>query len=307
MILKDILSQINYIKFIGQDATVITELKVLEVSNLRDDVLLWCNDKNISKLLEISHGTIVCSSKVLEITLNSNCNYVIVDSPKLVYTRIIELFMEAPQFLGIHPTAIIDSQAEIHPSVSIGAYCVIGKSKIGENTRIDASCIVHDKVQIGKNVWIREHCSIGGGGFGFIRNENGKLEKMHHIGGVVIEDEVELFPFVNVDRATLSETRIRKGTKVDHYAHIGHNCTIGEDCIITAKVVFCGGSSVGSSTWIGVGTIIKEKVKVGNKVLIGLGSIVTKDIPDGETWMGAPAKRDTDYKMILKAMGKLIE
>jgi UDP-3-O-[3-hydroxymyristoyl] glucosamine N-acyltransferase len=221
-----------------------------------------------------------------------NTSIFLVKHPRLVFARIISLlYPDEDRFdAGVHPTANVHPDAAIHPSVSIGRSCTIGKCQIGENSRIHAFTIVKDNVQIGKNVIIRENCLIGGCGFGFVRDETDRLVRIPHIGIVVIEDDVEIFPYVNVDRATLGETIVKKGAKIDHYAHIGHNSSVGENSIITAGTVFCGGSSIGKRSWAGVGSIIKEKISVGDDVTLGLGSIVIDDIKNGTVAAGNPAK-----------------
>jgi UDP-3-O-[3-hydroxymyristoyl] glucosamine N-acyltransferase len=221
-----------------------------------------------------------------------NAALFLVKRPRLIIARILELlYPDEDRFdVGVHPTANVHPEAIIHPTVSIGQYCLIGKCRIGENSRVHAYSIIKDNVMIGKGVIIREYCLIGGCGFGFVRDEADGLVRISHIGGVIIEDDVELFPYVNVDRGTLGETVIKRGAKIDHYAHIGHNSSIGENSIITAGTVFCGGSSIGKRSWAGVGSIIKEKISVGDYVTLGLGSVVTENIQNGTVTFGVPAK-----------------
>jgi len=216
----------------------------------------------------------------------------LVEYPRVIVSRIMTLIYpdDDQYYEGIHPTTHIHPEARIHPTVSIGPYCIIGKCEIGENSRIHAFTVIKDNSVIGKNVIIRESCLIGGCGFGFVRDHDGSLERMPHIGRVVIEDHVELFPYVNVDRGALDETRIKKGTKIDHYSHIGHNCLVGEYCLITAGTVLCGGSSIGARSWAGVGSIIKEKVSVDDDVTIGLGAVVVKNVEKGTIVAGVPAR-----------------
>ena len=119
---------------------------------------------------------------------------------------------------------------------------------------------------------------------------------MPHIGKVIIEDDVEILQFVNIDKGTLHLTHIKKGAILDHYVHIGHNATVGEYTMVGAKAVFCGGSSVGHNCFVGIQTIILDAVKVGNEVLVGAGSVVTKSIPDGQKWTGSPAMELNKFK-----------
>jgi len=196
--------------------------------------------------------------------------FFIVDNPRLVITKILREIIP-PEPVYFHPTAIND--AEFGVDLTVGAYSVIE---------------MH--AEIGDWVRIHEHVMIGGPGFGFERDENGRLLHMPHIGRVVIEDDVEIFAHANVDRGTLGETRICRGAKVDHHCHIGHNTYVGEDAMLAAGAILCGGSRVGARTWIGAGARILEGVKVGDDATVGLGAVVIRDVPAGVTVAGCPAK-----------------
>lgn len=215
-----------------------------------------------------------------------------VDHPRRVMQRVLSVIApdEEVEAGTIDPTARIAEGAEIHPTVSIGPYSIIGRCVIGEGSRIGPYVRIHDGAVLGKRVQVREHCLIGGTGFGFVRDEDGTLARIPHVGGVVIEDDVELFPYANVDRGTLVPTTIRRGAKIDHYCHIGHNTSVGEDAIVTAGVVMCGSSRIGARTWIGVGSIIKEGVSVGDNATTGLGAVILRDVEPGGVVAGVPAK-----------------
>ena len=227
---------------------------------------------------------------------NIDASIFIVKNPRLVISRILSVMYpnEDDCFNGIHSSAYVHPKAKIHKSVSIGPYCIIGNCEIGEQSKIYSSTVIKDNTIIGKNVTIREFCLIGGAGFGFTETGSGidmNIQRIPHVGRVIIEDDVDIFPFVNVDRATLNETRIKRGTKIDHYSHISHNCVIGKHCIITAGTVFCGGSSIGDCSYVGIGSIIKGGLVVGSKCFLGMGSVVTKSIEDGWLAYGVPAKK----------------
>lgn len=216
--------------------------------------------------------------------------FYICQNPRLSYARIVRSVVTQNTTWSIAPTAIIHPEAKIDKNVSIGPYCIIGKSTIQSGTVLHGHCMVHDHVEIGKRVHIHAHTCLGSDGFSFEWNECGDIEKFPHIGKCIIEDDVEIYPYANIDRGTLGTVRVGRGTKIDHYVHVGHNCRIGQNSIVTAGVVLCGGSQVGNNTWIGVQSTIKEKCIVGDNSLVGLNSLVTRDIPDNQLWMGSPAK-----------------
>lgn len=284
------------VRVVGTPANTVI-LSVKPVFEATPDSLTWINPTRKDKQ-ELAHKTaasyVICdeSVRITEESKAGKC-FLVVSRPDLAFLRVMASFDQqkaAKPDIRIHPTAIINSEATIDARATIGPYCIIGRCSIGAETEVGPFTVIHDDVQIGSNVIIHEHCVIGDIGFGFIRNEHGQLEKMPHVGKVFIEDDVELLPFVNVDRGTLTETRIKRGAKIDHYCHIGHNSLVAEDALVTACVVMCGGSKIGSRTTVGVGSLIKDSVKVGDDVFIGLGAVVTKDVPDGQTWIGIPAR-----------------
>lgn len=134
-------------------------------------------------------------------------------------------------------------------------------------------------------------CSLGHDGFGWVRDENGELIKMPHAGNIVIGKEVSLGAFVCIDRAVVGSTIIDDGTKIDNLVHVGHGAKIGKHCLIVAGAVLGGSCEIGDYSYIGMGALIKNKIKVGKNCTIGMGAVVTKDVPDGETWVGNPARK----------------
>lgn len=216
--------------------------------------------------------------------------FVRVARPDIAFLRALKGMYPPPRSVpGVHPTAIVDPRAEIAPDAAIAAFTVIGRCRIGAGSSVGPFTMIHDGVEMGANVHVREHCTVGGEGFGHILNERGDLENFPHVGIVVLEDDVELFPYVNVDRATLHETRVERGARIDHYAHIGHNSRVGPNAMIAAHTVLAGGAQVGAHAFVGLGVRIRDRLRVGAHTVVGMGSVVTKPIPDGETWAGVPA------------------
>ncbi len=155
---------------------------------------------------------------------------------------------------------------------------------------IHPSVKIPDWVKIGKNVTIHENCTIGSEGFGYEKDENGKWLHIPHIGQLIIKDDIEIFPGTNIDRGTVNNTIIGKGTKIDHHCHIGHNVQIGENCIITAKVIIGGSTKIGNNVWIGPNSTIMDHITVGDDVYIGAQTNVIKSVESGVVVVGNPAK-----------------
>lgn len=275
------------------------ELSITWISPMRKDA---------DDLLAKTEARVIICGNSLKIDgyLDKKC-FIVAENPRAVFTRILRThFADKLEYpVGIHPTAIVSPLAKIHPSAHIGAFAIVGKCEIGEGSIILPYTRIHDDVIIGCNVKINEYCNIGGDGFGHIWNEENKIEKMPHIGKAIIEDDVEILQFVNIDKGTLDRTLIRRGAILDHYVHIGHNATVGEYSMVGAKAVFCGGSSIGNNCFIGVQSIIVDAVKIGNNIMVGAGSVVTKAIPDGQTWTGAPARPLDEFVAINKKLKDL--
>ena len=127
--------------------------------------------------------------------------------------------------------------------------------------------------------------------FGYERNQKGELLKFPHFGGVVIEDEVDIHPHVNIDRGTFGNTTIGKGTKINRYANIAHNGVIGKHCQIGGKVYIAGSCTIGDFCELAFCSCIRNGTKLGKNVMVGMGSVVTKNVEDGWIIYGVPAKK----------------
>lgn len=299
--LDDLLRKLNIAySAVGANVSIYNRFaKIAPKERGREDDLIFINvpDDNTIKILTETKASCILLEAIwgqqhLTDIEKLGKRIYLVAHPRLVIAKLMKHIYKRIEAKpsGIHPTAIIDRKANIHKSVFIGPYCIIGNCSIGEGSQIHSHAIINDHVRIGKNVTIREHCLIGSDGFAFPRDDKGTLLRLTHIGGVIIEDNVEIFPFSNVDRGTFGDTVIESGTKIDHYVHVGHNSRIERDCFIAAGVVFCGSSTIGAKSWAGVGSIIKQSTKVGRCVTLGLGAVVIKDVDDGDTVAGVPAK-----------------
>ncbi len=130
------------------------------------------------------------------------------------------------------------------------------------------------------------NCVIGGSGFGYERDEDGKLWAMPHHGFVVLENGVTLHNNVCIDRGVVGATVIGEGTKIDNLVHVAHSVKIGKNCLIVAGAVIGGSCEIGDNCFIGINASIRNKVKIGSGVTVGMGAVITLDVPDGVTVVG---------------------
>lgn len=261
---------------------------------VNEESLDWINPIKKNKLeylLNSKAKVLICDKSINapEKLPGEKC-LILVDNPKLTFLRIASTVFLPKIELGIHPTATIHPAAKISDKCYIGPHSYIGKSIIGDETIIYGNCHIYDQVTIGSHVTIHAGSVIGADGFGYQRNEKGEFEKFPHIGGVVIKDHVEIGANTCIDRGALGNTIIEEDAKIDNLVHIAHNVRIGKHTAIIANTMIGGSTSIGEYSWIAPSVCIRDQLILGNRVTVGMGSIVTKNIPDGETWLGAPAK-----------------
>lgn len=249
------------------------------------------------------------------------------ENPYLVFAKAVEIFLGAvPMRPSIHPTAWIADTAEIGENVHLGPYAVIGEravlgnsvrvharcivgegAEIGERTLIHSGCVVRERVVVGKNCVIQNNAVIGSDGFGYAKQADGTWYRILQTGTVIIEDDVEIGACTTIDRPTLGETRIKRGTKIDNQVHVGHGCIVGADNLLCAQVGLAG------STRTGTGVILTGQVGAAGHLTIGDGAVVTpqsgiaNSVEDGRTVSGSPAIDHRNWLRSSAAFSRLPE
>ena len=201
----------------------------------------------------------------------------------------------------IHESAVIGKNAVIGPYSVIGAEAVIGEDcMIGSHTvienkaRIGAGTILHPHVfvgsscEIGRNCEVHPHTSIGSDGFGYAVDKSGKPRKIAQLGNVKIADDVEIGSNCAIDRATLTSTHVRSGTKLDNLCHIAHNCDLGENGLYTAGFMTAGSTKIGRQFVTGGQTVVAAHITVADNVVLAGRSAVTNDVTESGAYGGYP-------------------
>lgn len=281
------------IKVIGSKDKIINKPVPLDASGNEQNIT-FCNstgEQAVYLVNQAKTGVILCSKNLIQTCIElNNKTLIVVEEPRLSFLRIVNAFFIPPKPSGIHPTAVISPDAQIAIDVYVGPLTYVGNCKIGEGSVIYGNSYVYDNTKIGRNVVIHAGTVIGSDGFGYQRNENGVLEKFSHIGGVVIEDDVEIGSNTCIDKGTLGDTIIKEGVKIDDCVYIAHNVVIGKHTIIVAHATICGSVTIGDEAWISAGACVRDKISVGNKATLGMGAVVTEGVPDNIVVMGVPAK-----------------
>jgi UDP-3-O-[3-hydroxymyristoyl] glucosamine N-acyltransferase len=206
-----------------------------------------------------------------------------------------------------HPTAVVHRDAIIGKDVFLGPYCVIGAgADIGDGCMIGAHTVVENSAKIGArsilhphvflgaacrlgdDCEIHPHTTIGSDGFGYAVDSTGKPRKISHLGNVIIGDGVEIGSNCAIDRATLTSTHIRAGTKLDNICHIAHNCDLGENGFFTAGFMMGGSTKIGRQFVTGGNSVVTAHITVGDNVVLSGRSSVTNNIPNAGAYGGYP-------------------
>ena len=247
--------------------------------------------------------------------------------PYLAYTRALRIFHpETPLAAFVHPTAVIDPTAKIHDDVWIGASAVIGREVqigkgvhvypnatiydevvIGNDSVIHSGVAVRERTQIGERVIIHNNSVIGCDGFGYAKDEERRWLKIPQSGRVVIEDDVEIGAGTTIDRASVGETRIGRGTKIDNLVQIGHSCTIGEDSLLCAQVGLAGSSHIGDRVVLAGQAGVAGHLSIGDDAVLTAKSATSHDVPAGKMISGIPAFDNREWLRSTAAFRRLGE
>ncbi|HLG35487.1 MAG TPA: UDP-3-O-(3-hydroxymyristoyl)glucosamine N-acyltransferase [Bacteroidia bacterium] len=303
MKLNEIISVLKDAEIILHAGDDINEPVELNTGNKREDVIFWCSEKYADKIVLLQAGTVICSRETAGKKLNKKINYLMVSHPRLAFLKVMELFADKKNELGGNNR--IAATVVIHPSVKIGSGCSIGHHviieegcSIGSNVKIGHNTVVHRGTIIGNLVVIGCNNTIGGVGFGYEKEENGKYILMPHLGNVVISDFVEVGNNTCIDRAVLGSTIISEYVKIDNLVHIAHGVFIGKNSLVIANSMIGGSVRVGENCWLAPSASVINKGEIGDGAVVGMGAVVIKRVEVNQTVAGNPAQPTEVLKKI---------
>jgi len=306
----------------GDDVAIKGVAKIEEAKS--GDITFMVNPK-YAKYIDQSHASAVVVDDKIKETGGKPC--IRAANPYYTFLKIVRLFHPPKKLIeeGVHPTAVVGEGTQLGKNVSIGPYVVIGRNcAVGDRTSLMPGVVVENNVQIGVDCFIYSHVSlrqdvilgnrviihngtvIGSDGFGFAL-EDGRYHKIPQIGNVVIEDDVEIGANTTIDRATLGETRICKGVKLDNLVHVAHNCTIGENTVIAGQTGLSGSTHIGKNVRMGGQVGFAGHMTIGDGAAMAAQSGVSKDVPPGVMVSGSPARPHRETMRIQAATNKLPE
>jgi len=248
------------------------------------------------------------------------------DAPQQALIQLLRLFHPpVPTPAGVDRTAVVAPEARIDPSASVGPLCVVeSRAVIGPGARLHAlvyvgpgveigdDTVVHphvslrDGVRVGRRVIIHSGAVLGADGFGFAFDGTAH-RKIPQVGGVLIEDDVEIGANTTIDRATFGDTIVGRGTKIDNLVQIGHNVVVGEHSLLVAQVGISGSSRLGRGVVLAGQVGVADHVTIGDGVIAVARSGIGASLAAGEKVLGAPARPIGQAKRIMIAEGRLPE
>ncbi|MCX7944012.1 MAG: UDP-3-O-(3-hydroxymyristoyl)glucosamine N-acyltransferase [Deltaproteobacteria bacterium] len=292
-------------KIVGDSSVEIVGVGPIEKAK-EGDVTLLAKER-YKRYLETTKASAIITSEKFSTGITDK-NLLIVEDPYLAFADVIEMFVPQNYLpTGVSDKAFIDKEALIQSGTTVmyGAYiekgAYIGKNtiiypnvyvgylaRIGDNCIIYPNVVIRERCIIGNNVIIHAGAVIGSDGFGFIAQKDG-YRKVLQIGGVIIEDNVEIGANCTIDRATVGDTVIRAGTKLDNMIQIGHNVEIGENTIIAGQSGIAGSTKIGSWVQIGGQAGVAGHLIIGDRVKVGGKSGVISDVVPNKEMAGYPA------------------
>jgi len=233
-----------------------------------------------------------------------------IDSPYLAFQKAMTILFGDPYRpeAGVHATAVVSDRATVGENVAIGPHAVVEadavigddviigagayvghETTIGDGTRLYPNVVVRERCSVGRHNILHAGCVIGDDGFGLTKDGD-RNKKITHIGRVVLEDDVEVGSNTCIDRATVGETVVAQGTRIDNLVQIAHNVRIGKNAILCAQVGVAGSSKVGDRAILAGQVGVSGHLSIGEGAQIGAQAGVIGDVPAGKQYSGYPAR-----------------
>ncbi len=302
------------------------DIEITGVAGIEDaqtgDITYVSDKKSLTNLDNITASALIVKDKIEGIS----ASLVLVDNPQYAFAKALEIFYKKPvkpsgvsdkafignnvsigddvsihQFASIGDNTVIGSRVTIMPGV-----CIAGDVTIGDDCYLHPNITIETNVTIGNKVIIHAGTVIGSDGFGYVM-EKGEHYKIPQVGGVIIQDNVEIGANVTIDRATTKNTIIGAGTKIDNLAQIAHNVTIGSHCIIVSQVGISGSVEIGDGVILAGQVGVRDHIKIGSGAIIGSQSGVGQSIPEGQVFSGSPAIPHSKWLRAQSIFAKLPE
>lgn len=304
---KDIAAYLNG-EVIGNGDVDVTNVSKIEEG--KPGTLAFLANTKYESYIYNTEASVVLVNKKFVPKKEINTTLIKVEDPYQAFASLLDLYVQAKASVrtGIEQPSYVHETASIGDNIYIGAFAYIGRNStvganskihpqvhIGDNVSIGDNCIfyagakVYDDTIIGNNCIFHSGSVIGSDGFGFAPQKDETFKKIHQIGNVIIEDNVEIGANTTIDCGTMDSTIIRKGVKLDNLVQIAHNCEIGENTVIAALTGISGSTKLGKNCMFGGQIGVAGHLKIGDHVSVGAQSGIVKNVKDKEAMLGSPA------------------
>lgn len=287
------------------------------------DVTFLANPKYTPQLAETRAGAVFLNEKAP--IDRTDIAVLRAEDAYVAYTLAMRIFFPQPELRPfIHPAAVVDPSAsvaddvEIHANAVVGANCVIASGvrlmpnvtiyegvTIGEGSTIHSNTSVRENCEIGRNCIVHNNSTIGSDGFGYARTPEKQWLKIPQTGRVVLEGDVEIGANSAIDCASVGETRIKRGAKIDNLVQIGHSCTVDEDALICSQTGLAGSSHIGKRVILTGQVGIAGHLKIGDDAVFTAKSGISHDVEPGKVMSGIPAFENRDWLRSTAAFRRL--
>ena len=229
-------------------------------------------------------------------------------NPRLDFCRVLERFFVPAPPAGSHPSAVVSPLAKIGDRCFIGPGCVVSDAvETGDDCVLYGRVFLYGGTRLGNRVTIHAGAVLGADGFDFEKRPDGSWQKLPHMGGVLVGDDVEIGANTTIDRGSVGDTVIERGVKIDNLVHIAHNARIGADSLVIAGAVVCGGTRIGERVWVAPQSCVREKAMVGSDSTVGMGAIIHADTAPGSTMVAWHARPALATKRIFTFLQRIAE
>jgi len=292
----------------NQDADITGAAGIKEAGD--DDITFLSDKRGVPDISSSRASSIITNESLVELVKKARdtVNILVVENPQYSFAKAIESFylqshnptgiseksitgnnLKMGSDVSVYPLAFIGDEVSLGDRAIIFPGAYVGKGvSIGNDSVIHPNVTIRENVVIGEKVIIHSGTVIGSDGFGYTL-EKGEHYKIPQIGGVIIEDNVEIGSNVSIDRGSTGNTVIGQGTKIDNLVQIAHNVSIGKKCIIVSQVGISGSVEIGDGVVLAGQVGVKDHVEIGTGAIVAAQSGITRDIPEGQVYSGMPA------------------
>jgi UDP-3-O-[3-hydroxymyristoyl] glucosamine N-acyltransferase len=319
--LRDIAARLSC-AFDGDGEIEISRVAGLEAAR-PGDLTFFANRKYLEELRVTEASAVIAAPGVT----GAPCAVLYAGDPYLTFARAVALFADDWRpAAGVHHLAHVEAGATIAPDASVGAFAFVGEgTRIGARTivhphvtigrfaELGADCVVHpqvsirERVRIGSRVVLQNGVVLGADGFGFAHRRDGTHEKIPQIGGLVVEDDVEIGANTTVDRPAVGETRIGAGTKIDNLVQIAHGVRLGRNVLLAAQVGIAGSSVVEDQVTLAGQVGVAGHLTIGKGVIATAQTGIPNSVEAGAFISGYPAIANRDWLKSSAVFRKLPE